>query len=466
MENGVYLRDVDFKASGLDGNSGTSSLLTGSIPSSTGVPSAMVYDTRSGGMIPALATPGASGTFSNDSFTPNNLRLSTIADQFAIATDGKALIYSVAADPQQAVILAGHAANGAIWLNNTSGHWATSSYYGTLPRPAAAANAGNKSIAHRIDTINWKPVKAVALADIPQSRNSFQYRFSRNDRDVYRKIALTPSGNNAVTDMAVDLINSLPSDPGTRGMINIGYTVAPYKYGTGMLEAETADTYLRLDNQLSRIIEAVNRYCGSDNAVIWLSGTGYAQEPAIEDKKYRLPGGEFSTRRAKSLLNAYLVARHGNGDYIAAIRGGHLFLDTHTIESRNLDPAAIAEESREFLAKMSGVDRTFTRSQILAPTDDVTRALNRAYDPKTGADIILTFAPGWQVVDDEQGSINNSQRQLRDIPSSTPLFILAHDIPATKIDSPVEVTAVAPVIADILRIRSPNGALSRPFNIH
>lgn len=458
MGKGVYLRDVDYGTRRLDANSGAAALLTGSTPSTTGVPSAMVYDETLSTMRPPLATPAPSGALSNDSFTPEQLRLTTIADEFAIANDGKAVIYSVAADPQQAVILAGHAADGAVWLNNTSGHWATSSYYGKLPQAVGSTNS-RSSMAHRIDTIDWRPLPAVAAA---HPGENFRYRFARNDRDVYRKVALTPAANSAVTDVAVSLISQLPTTPGSTGMVNIGYTLAPYRYGEGKLEAETDDAYLRLDAQLGRILDAVDRYCGAGNAVIWLSGTGYSQSAAIEDKKYRLPGGEFSPKRAMSLLNAYLVARHGNGEYVAAIRDGNVYLNTRSIEARNLDSSAIAEECREFLARMAGVDKTYTRRQILAPGDEETRALNRAYDPKTGADVIITLMPGWTVVRDDSQSAGSHQRQLRDLPLASPAFIMAPGLAPRTISTPVDAREIAPAISGILRIRPPNGADRRP----
>ena len=44
MQNGAYLRDVDFNTSGLDAASATGLIYTGAYPSQTGVPSAIVYD--------------------------------------------------------------------------------------------------------------------------------------------------------------------------------------------------------------------------------------------------------------------------------------------------------------------------------------------------------------------------------------------------------------------------------------
>ena len=464
MRDGLYMRDVDFGSAGLDVVSGTAEVLTGSWPAYTGVPGAMVYDSETSMMRPVLAAPSATGSYSNNSFSPEGLRLSTIADEMAIASDGKAQIYSVAADPQQAVILAGHAANGAVWVNNTSGLWASGSYYGSLPSVAQKANVRG-ALTHRVDTMQWRPLAATtryiqaSTGRAPQ----FSYKFARNDRDLYRKAVLTPGGNAAVTDMAVDLIGMLSPDASRPGMVNIGYTVAPYRFANGDAEAETTDAYLRLDAQIGRIIDAVDRYCGRENAVIWITSTGYYEAAATEDKKYRLPGGEFSERRAKSLLNSYLAARHGTADYVAAIRNGNIYLDNKAIEARNLSPEAVADEARQFVARMSGVERTFTRAEILSATNPITLALNRSYDPKTGADILIQLAPGWSMADDES-AISTHNKPMRQMPVMTPAFILAPAVKAQTVSTPVDATAIAPTVAGILRIRSPNGARTRPLS--
>lgn len=461
MRDGVYLRDVDFKASGLDASSGTAIAMTGTWPAFSGVPEAMVYDTDNRSMRPALAHPGANGSISNDSFTPAGLLVSTLTDEMAIATDGKVQIYSVAADPQQAVILAGHNADGAIWINNTTGQWATGSYYGALPGAAQRANLRN-SMTHRVDTLKWRPLAATEQLYGERKRGPlFEHRFSHNDRDVFRKAALSPEGNAAVTDMAIEFIGQKSEGDQPR-MLNIGYTVAPYLYSSGNGEAETTDSYLRLDTQIERLLAAVDQYCGRENAMIWLTSTGYYNASAVEDKKYRLPGGEFSSSRARSLLNSYLAARHGMGEYVTVIRKGRVYLDPKAIENRNLDPDEVAQEARQFLARMSGVEQTFTRAEILAASNPETAALNLSYDPHTGADIILRLAPGWNIR--EEGS-NSTQKPVRQMPVMTPAIILAPTLDAGVIDTPADASVLAPTIAGILRIRSPNGARSRAMKL-
>lgn len=135
MKDGAYIRDIDFKVKGLDAATATAMLYTGAYPANTGVASESVYDPVTRKMQPALLDSKTLGNFTNDSYSPENLRLSTLSDELAV--DGLALssIYSFAADPQLAVIMTGHAGTGACWINENTGNWATTTYYKNLPAP-------------------------------------------------------------------------------------------------------------------------------------------------------------------------------------------------------------------------------------------------------------------------------------------------------------------------------------------
>ena len=68
--------------------------------------------------------------------------------------------------------------------------------------------------------------------------------------------------------------------------------------------------------------------------------------------------------------------------------------------------------------------------------------------------------PGWEVVDDIVTPAREDRvRYVKRISAATaPVFILAPGVDSRLIDTPVDVRTVAPTVARLLRIRSPNGA--------
>lgn len=448
MSDGVYMRDVDFVVPGLDAANSSAMIVTGAYPSQTGVPAASVFDPASpaaGARLPLVSASGSNIT--NDSFTAAGLRLSTVADELVVDSEGKTSVYSVAADPQQAVILSGHAAKGAYWINNSSGNWAGTSYYGSIPASVSNRNM-RRPLAQRVDTMQWR-----------------KYKFSRQDRDVYKKFIASPLVNTEITDVAIDIINdlNLGTKPGETDMINVAYTLAPYKYSTDNSRAELEDAYLSLDRQIARLIDAVDRRVGADNSIIWITSTGYYNDALPVEDRYRIPGGEFSAKRAKSLLNSYLTARFGSAGYVSAIRNGQVYFDRHAIESMRLDPSTVIKEARAFLVKMDGVAEAFTIDEILSPATPDLEALRLATDPRRAGDITVRFAPGWKVAYDEQIPVVYDYAHESAV--MTPAFVRAPGLEPQVISTPVKAVQIAPTIAGMLHIRSPNGAKYRPIPI-
>lgn len=287
------------------------------------------------------------------------------------------------------------------------------------------------------------------------------------DRDVFRTYAGTPLVNVEITDVAIDYLKEL--NIGNRGdaidMLNVAYTAAPYKnVKDGDFRLELEDSYVRLDGQLSRLFDAIDKYVGLDNTFIYLASTGYYDDAVVDDPKYRIKTGEFSVKRALSLLNSYLSAKYGNGDYVDTYSNGHVFLDRKQIELHKLDLDEVAKESRDFLVMMSGVSDAYTMDDIMTSALPGMEALRLGTDPKTGGDIVLEFNAGWRVVNDTK--FPNDSQVVRSSMVLTPVFMMGCGIEPQTIATPVDATAIAPTVTQVLRIRSPNGALSKPLVLH
>lgn len=102
--------------------------------------------------VPKATTVGAS---------PRNLLASTIGDELRLATAGASRVYGVSLKDRAAILPAGAAANGAFWIDGTTGRFVTSSYYmAALPDWAAAFNSG--------------PAVSQAAANVPDLTNFYK----------------------------------------------------------------------------------------------------------------------------------------------------------------------------------------------------------------------------------------------------------------------------------------------------
>jgi predicted AlkP superfamily pyrophosphatase or phosphodiesterase len=83
---------------------------------------------------PAKTAPGSS---------PRNLLASTVGDELRLATNGAAQVWGVSLKDRAAILPSGSAANGAFWIDATTGRFITSTYYmQQLPDWASAFNDG------------------------------------------------------------------------------------------------------------------------------------------------------------------------------------------------------------------------------------------------------------------------------------------------------------------------------------
>lgn len=73
--------------------------------------------------------------------SPRNLLATTIGDEVRLGTKGEAKLFGVSLKDRAAILLSGHTANGAFWIDPQSGAFVTSTYYmPSLPDWAATFN--------------------------------------------------------------------------------------------------------------------------------------------------------------------------------------------------------------------------------------------------------------------------------------------------------------------------------------
>ena len=463
---GLYLKNVDYNVKDLDIVSSTAIVYTGNYASASGIPSDKVYDPATKFPQPILHDPETLGNFTNETYSPTALRLSTISDELAVDGAGLGSIYSISPDPMQAIIMAGHGGSSAFWISDETGKWATTTYYKDVPNSMSQRNY-RTPLSERLDTMVWTPSMALdSYHGVPPQKKYFPFRhsFPKKSADRYVKYKASALVNTEVTDMAIDYIKSLQL--GQRDdvidMLNIGYTVAPYKYGVdGDMRLEMQDSYLRLDRQLERLLGAIKENVGLENTLIFLVSSGYFDEAAEDEPRYRIPTGSFSMKRAVSLLNSYLSAKHGNDQYVDGSYRNMIYLDHSTLERHGLEVSDVSRDARDFVVMMSGVADVKSLTDIVGETTPELRRIGRGLDPKTAGDLRLEFAPGWTVNDDVRLPVTSWQ--VREGNPATPAFIMGPGVPVKIETGEVNASAIAPTVSSVMRIRSPNGAADKPL---
>ena len=466
ISKGACFENLDFNIDKVDIVSGTAMIVTGTYPRINGLTAEHVYDVHKRIEQDILTDPTKMGNFTSEKLSPKALKVSTVSDELKINGDGFGCVYSIAPDAQQAIILAGHAGNGAFWINDVNGKWSTTTYYTDVPKAITNRNYKN-SLTTRIDTMSWVPMMQSSNYPCVSSHKKF-YPFkhtfpaSRVDRyATYKRSALV---NEEVTSMTLDLLASI--ELGNRGetdMLSIGYSLAPYSNELGDGSVELQDKYLRLDHQLGRLFDAIDSKVGLDKTLVVVSSTGYYSENVSVKEIYNIPSGQFSPVKAKSLLNLYLMAVYGNAQWVADYQNESFYLDHKVVKAKNVDIKEMRKKASDFLRRMSGVEESYSVDDIIDnPLGESAKKIQRGLIASHVGDVIIKVMPGWGIIEHE-GTPRKNVKHIRSSVVASPAYIMHPSVKAQKITIPVDATILAPTVSRLLRIRSPNAAYGKPY---
>lgn len=462
MSEGVIISDADYGTS-LDPVAATALIMSGTSPRANGIPAAEIYDPDRFRATAVLSDGDYIGNYTDETFSPRALCVSTLADEVRIAADGLSAVYGVAADAQQAIILSGHAANAALWLNDKTGNWASTTYYKDIPQALSLRNRLSP-LSARLDTMSWTPLLNGDLyPDLPDHLRHypFRYTFPRNKAERYSLFTQSPLSNTEVTAVATELLATLGNHDGT-DMLNVAYNLSPYPYAkTADNRFELMDAYLRLDRDIAKLLAAADKAAGRDRTVIFVAGTPPERRQRKDDDRFGIPYGEFSAKKAISLLNLYLIAVYGNGEWVKGYHDRHFYLNTTLAKGRNIDIHALRSEAADFLKRMSGVKSAYSADEILTGTaGEKGPALRRNTVISATGDVLVDVLPGWEIVDDHNSAASPDRTRMveRSAATTAPVFIIAPGLLPQTLPQSVDARAIARTISGILRIRAPNAA--------
>ena len=465
MGEGVYYTDMEYDYPSTDAVTAMATLYTGSYPSHHGVISSRLYNNDSKRPELILSHPEMLGNYSTLTLSPRGLLASTFTDQLKLASDWRSLIYSISPNAQQAIIASGHIGNTPFWLDDMTGKWATTTYYREMPQAIAAVN-DMSPVVQRADTLLWTPSRSPEVyLTLPGQKHdkSFKYGVSKGKENKIVNLKNTPLVNREITDLSLLLLKSTPlGKRDVPDVLNVNYTLDNKRYNpSSLLTAETQDAYLRLDEEIATLLETIDKEVGLQHTLVVLTSTGYRTRETLAASDDRLPGGTFYPNRATSLLNMYLMALHGNGNWVLGYCDDEIYLNRKLITEKGLELSKIAEQSAQFLMEMTGVQDAITLNDVLHnPRTERIEAIRRGVHRKLSGDLLLYIEPGREI-DYEDNRTPKEYRIGTAIP--LPLIVWYKGGTATRITRPVQAVSLAPSLTQLLRIRPPNASVDLPL---
>ncbi len=264
--------------------------------------------------------PPPRGTISG----PGNLRVPTLGDALVLARPGSRVV-SLSAKDRSAVFLAGRDPRHAVyWFDQATGRFTSSAAYHIDAPPAASTNAvvtrfnaeragpmlpsryGTRwerlplaaGLVPPLPTPLWKPLAGVfnpyptpGLLDyqIPSNGLGFDHDLATRGSSYFASLYVSPFVDELLADLALAVLDDEPlalgrgKQPDLLALSFSAQDVVSHSYGNE--SEENLDTLRRLDVQLGRVLESLDRTYPKGSVVIGLSSDhGFSPIPESEKR--------------------------------------------------------------------------------------------------------------------------------------------------------------------------------------
>lgn len=265
--------------------------------------------------------------------SPLNLRATTFGDELRLATQGRAQVFGVSLKDRAAILPVGQSANGAFWIDNTSGQFTTSTYYMEhLPEWARVFNAsGRIQQAEREANVDTSTTQFYDLVGRTPAANSYELDF------VKALITGEKLGQNGVTD---EVVVSLSAND-----------IQGHQFGPDSDSEQ--QMILSLDRDLDGFFGWLDQNVGLGN--VWLALTadhGIAPVPG-EAAKLGIHAVAVDMDKVYDRLNKELNKRHSSGRQESYLLPNpdlpYVVLDKRAFKKADVDEATAEHEVAELL---------------------------------------------------------------------------------------------------------------------
>lgn len=418
------------------------------------------------------------GSDKNGKISARNLLSSTITDELKLFTQGKSKVVGVAIKDRGASLPAGHMANGAYWYDSETGTFMSSSYYfEELPKWVEKFNKQDKADDYL--KMTWNTVKPIesyvesAIDNNPyessfkgQRLPTFPYNLKklRADNGNFGLISSTPFGNTLTTDFAIAAIEGedLGGDEVT-DFLALSYSSTDYVgHRFGPHSKEIQDTYIRLDQDLTRLFDMLDAKLGEDGYLVFLSADHAVADVPNYLKDLKVPAGNFVAKKYLPEISAALNAKFGEGDWIENASSDQVFLNLPLLEERDINKAEMQAFLATKLTALEGVAQAFTGTDMINNyyATGTQSLLQAGYNINRSGDVLLVYEPGWISSSWPTGTTHGSGYTYD---THVPILFYGWGVPKGSTVKKYTITDIAPTLSMLLNIKLPSGASGGPI---
>lgn len=410
--------------------------------------------------------------------SPANQLSSTIGDELKMSSNGRAKVYGVALKDRSAILPAGHAANGAFWMDESSGNFISSSWYMSgLPAWLIEFNA--RKLAPAYLQKGWNtlyPIETYSSSIADENRYEaaqnkkekavFPYDYSSYlEKNKPGVIRATPYGNSLTKDLAMACIRSeqLGKDAVT-DLFCISFSstdIIGHSYGPRAVEVE--DVYLRLDRDLEELLIFLDKEVGKNNYTVFLTADHGGSDVPNHLLDNKIPAGYIDDKKLTSLVKEFFKAGYGDTALLASLSNEQVFISEKKLAALKLDKDRVEQQLADFMEGLAGVAEAYP-SRVLKegafPPNDQRTLLQNGYNRQRSGNVCFTYLPAWM----DHGPKGTTHGAGYNYDTHVPVLFYGQGIKKGESYAYTTITQIAPTVCELLRINRPNSTLADPLN--
>jgi predicted AlkP superfamily pyrophosphatase or phosphodiesterase len=467
---------------------GHSVQLTGAYPATNGIVGNNWFDRFTGKEAYCVADPGVQvlGTTSTKPMSPKNLLVETVGDVLKLQTAGKSKVFGVAIKDRASILMTGHDADCAFWLENNV--WVTSTYYRS-DLPGYLRNLNEGQAIERFRGQKWE-----LLLDKDRYHNSgpdendwenppkgwtsaFPHQVAAKGElsafDFGEHVLFSPFGNDLTLEAARAVVEGekLGQDE-YPDLLCINFSSNDYvghAFGPHSLEVE--DMTYRTDLQLAEFLKWLDATVGVGNWTFALTAD-HGVAPIVEfAKQFRLPAvrnplGSLSAVKDKleARLRQQLHVPTGEKPLVQKVEDNQVYLQhDHPVFVKEdfEDKFRLAQRIvRDWLLDQQHVVAAVARDELATGgQSELNGQLQRAFHPRRSGDVLYVCAP--YCVPGGKGTTHGSPWHYD---THVPCLLFgAGVVPGGKFDRPVSPACFASTVAELTGCNWPSANSEQPL---
>lgn len=477
MEQGFQVENAHYNYVPTYTAVGHSSIFTGTTPTNHGIIGNNWYDKFLKKSIYCVddARYSSLGVISKSGKkSPYRLQVTTITDQLRLAQNRKGKTIGIAIKDRSAILPAGHTATAAYWFEGgKEGKFISSSFYmDKLPKWVSDFNHNGK-VENYVNQIwdTYYPINT--YKESMRDDNPYEGKFKgegkpifphdipalKNKNGGYNILKSIPLGNTITTDFAeATILGENLGRNNETDFLTISYSSTDYighKYGVDSKEIE--DTYIRMDFEIERLLNFLDKNVGKKNYTLFLTADHAVAQTPNYLKDLKIPAAYFDNHEFKEFVNKILFEKYSEKDLVENISNYQIFLNKNKIKSIGLDVRGIEEFLVDELVNYKNIYKTVSAHTLQNTYFDagLLSSVQQGYNQKLSGDVI--YIPNPATLSSSYKHTGTSHGSGYSYDTHVPMIFYGKGIKKGSTKKYHPIIDIAPTISNLLQIEFPNG---------